>query len=72
MDVERALAEVFKGSNLREVRVKTSIWDGIGPWVVGQISGRETVVAGILPEYHHAGMQLLPSEAVSEPKGEEI
>lgn len=72
MDVGRALAEVFKGSDFQEVHVKTSIWDGIGPWLVGQISGRETVVTGILPEYHHAGMRLLPGEAVIEPKGEEI
>lgn len=72
MDVGRALAEVFEGSDLREVRVKTSIWDGMGAWLVGQISGRETVVAGNLPEYHDAGMRLLSGEGVSKPKGEDI
>lgn len=60
MDVGRALAEVFEGSDLRGVHVETSIWDGMGPWLMGQISGkRETVVADILPKYHDAGMRLL-------------
>lgn len=63
-DVGRALAEVFGGSGLREVGVKTSIWDGMGAWLVGQISGRGTVVAGGLPEYHGAGTRLLSGEGV--------
>lgn len=64
MDVGRALAEVFGGSGLREVGVKTSIWDGMGAWLVGQISGRGTVVAGSLPEYHDAGARLSSGEGV--------
>lgn len=72
MDVGRALAEVFKGSNLRAIRVETSIWDRMGPWLSGQISGRETAVVGNLPEYHDVGMRLLSGEGVSEPKGEQI
>lgn len=72
MDVGRALAEVFKGSDLREIGVETSIWDGMGPWLSGQISGRKTAVVGNLPENHHVGMRLLSSEAASEPKGEQI
>lgn len=64
MDVGRALAEVFAGSELRELRVETSIWDGMGPWLVGQITGRETVVAGGLPEYHDAGTRLSSGEGV--------
>lgn len=73
MDVGKALAEVFKSSDLREFHVRTSIWDGIGPWLVGQISGREDmVVAGILPEYHDVGMQLLSGEEVSKSKREEV
>lgn len=64
MDVGRALAETFGGSGLREVGVKTSIWDGMGAWLAGQISGRETVVAGGLPEYHHAETRLSFGEVV--------
>ena len=62
MDVGRALVEVFGGSGLREVGVETSIWDGMGEWLVGQISGRETVVAGNLPKYHDAGTRLSSGE----------
>lgn len=74
MDVGRAVAEVFKGSDLREVRIWTSIWDGMGQWLVGQITGngREAVVAGILPKHHDVGMRLLPGEGVNEPKEEEV
>lgn len=72
MDVGRALAEVFKGSDLREIRVETSIWDGMGPWLSGQISGRETAVVGNLPEYHDIGMHLLSDKAASVQKGEQI
>ncbi|KAK7731944.1 hypothetical protein SLS63_005242 [Diaporthe eres] len=64
MDVGRALAEVFGGSGLREVGVETSIWDGMGPWLVGQISGRGTVVAGMLPKYNDAGTRLSSGEGV--------
>lgn len=72
MDVGISLAEVFKGSNLREIRVETSIWDGMGPWLSGQISGRETAVVGNLPEYHDASMRLLSDEAASVHKAEQI
>lgn len=64
VDVGRALADVFGGSDLRELGVETSIWDGMGPWLVGQISGKETVVADILPKYHDAGTRLTPNEPV--------
>lgn len=66
MDVGRALAEVFGDSGLLEVSVKTSIWDGMGAWLVGQISGRGTVVAGILPEYHDTRRRLSSRERVDE------
>lgn len=74
MDVGRALAEVFRGSDLRDVRVRTSIWDGVGPWLAEQITGRggETVVAGILPKHHDVGMRLSPGEGVNAPKREEM
>lgn len=62
MDVGRALAEVFGGLELRKVDVETSIWDGMGGWLTGQISGRETVVDGNLPEYHNVGIPLLSNE----------
>lgn len=64
MDVGRALADVFSGCDLRELGVKTSIWDGMAPWLVGQISGKETVVADILPKYHDGGTRLTPNEPV--------
>lgn len=66
MDVGRALAEVFRGSALRELHVKTSIWDGMGPWLAGQISGRETVVTDILPKYHDVKARLSTGEGVDE------
>lgn len=67
VDIGRALAEVFGGSSdLRELRFETSIWDGMGPWLVDQISGRDTAVDGNLPEWHDAGMRLLSGEAVIE------
>lgn len=66
IDIGRALAEVFEGSDLRELRVETSIWDGMGPWLVRQITGRETFVNGNLPEWHDVGMRLLSGQAVSE------
>lgn len=66
MDVVRALAEVFRGSGLRELSVKTSIWDGMGPWLAGQISGRETVVTDILPKYHDVKARLSTDEGVDE------
>lgn len=72
MDVGTTLAEVFKGSDLQEIRVETSIWDGMGPWLSGQISGEKTAVVGNLPEYHDVGMRLLSGEAASELKGEQI
>lgn len=60
LDVGRALAEVFGGKEqLRGVTVKTTIWDGMGAWLAGQISGRGTVVTGGLPEYHNAEMRLV-------------
>lgn len=64
MDVGRALAEVFRGSALRELRVTTSIWDGMGPWLEGQISGRETVVTDILPKYHDVEVPLSTDQEV--------
>lgn len=62
MDVGRALAEVFRGSGLRDLSVTTSIWDGMGPWLEGQVTGRETVVTDILPKYHDVGTRLLSDE----------
>lgn len=66
MDIGRALAEVFKGRDLGKLHVETSIWDGMSPWLAGQITGRETVVDGNLPAWHDVGMRLLSREAVSE------
>lgn len=66
MDIGRALAEVFEGSVLGELRVETSIWDGMGPWLAGQVHGRETVVDGNMPAWHDSGMRLLSGDAVSE------
>lgn len=66
MDIGRALAEVLGGSDLRELRVETSIWDGIGPWLAGQITGTDTVVEGNMPGWHNVGMRLLSGEQVSE------
>lgn len=62
MDIGRALAEVFRGSGLRDLSVTTSIWDGMGPWLEGQITGRETVVTDILPRYHDVGTRLSSDE----------
>lgn len=62
MDLGRALAEVFRGSGLRDLSVTTSIWDGMGPWLEGQITGRETVVTDILPRYHNVGTRLSSDE----------
>lgn len=63
LDVGRALAEVFSGgagAELRAVRVETTIWEGMGAWLEGQVSGRGTVVAKGLPRYHDPEMRLLP------------
>lgn len=68
LDVGRALAEVFapgtpagKPLLLRHLSIKTSIWDGMGDWLVAQTSGRGDTVAaaGGLPRYHETGMRLL-------------
>lgn len=59
VDVGRALAEVFGGRELRGLRVETSIWNGLGPWLAGRVTGREPVVAGGLPRFHDPGMLLL-------------
>lgn len=59
MDVGRALAEVFGGGKLRVLDIKTSIWDGIGAWLEGQINGRGTVVDRELPGYYDPRTPLL-------------
>lgn len=70
LDVGRALAEVFAGGRLREVGVKTSIWDGMGPWLTGQISGKGTVVTRGLPRYHNAETRLLSGKGREEDTNE--
>lgn len=62
LDVGRALAEVFGGGKLQKVSVKTSVWDGMGAWLEGQISGSGAVVAKGLPAYHDPKMQLVSGE----------
>lgn len=60
LDVGRALTEAFWGKELRRVVVKTSIWDGMGPWLAGQITGGvRTVNLGRLPGYHDATSRLV-------------
>lgn len=59
LEVGRALADVFRGRELQRLSVETSIWDGMGPWLVGQITGAETVVDRGLPRHHGVGMRLL-------------
>lgn len=61
LEVGRALADVFGAKELQRLNVKTSIWDGMGSWLTGQVTGAESVVDGNLPRYHDAGMRLLPS-----------
>ncbi|KAG6362723.1 hypothetical protein INS49_007816 [Diaporthe citri] len=59
LEVGRALADVLRGRKLQRLSVKTSIWNGMGPWLTGQSTGTEIVVDGSLPRYHDVGMRLL-------------
>lgn len=60
LDLGRALAEVFQGGGgLRELQIWTQIWEGMGEWLVGQFTGRGTVLPKLMPRFHDPRMQLL-------------
>lgn len=62
LDVGRVILEVFAGRELLDLSVIASIWDGMGPWLTGKITGKETVVpVAKVPRYHDAGRRLLDS-----------
>lgn len=62
IDVGRVVAEVFRGVELRGLSAKTSIWNGMCPWLTGQITGRDMGVIEDLPRFHDTGMPLLPGK----------
>ncbi|ROW08704.1 hypothetical protein VPNG_06374 [Cytospora leucostoma] len=69
LDVGRAVAEVFGGGGgLRELQIWTQVWDGMGAWLVGQITGRRTVIPEytLMPRFQDPGMQLLSGKGVGE------
>lgn len=60
VDAGRALVEVFRGRAMpRSLVVRTTIWEGMGEWLVGQVTGRSIEVTGGLPPYHNVHMSLL-------------
>lgn len=60
LDVGKVILEVLAGRELQDLSVIASIWDGMGPWLTGRITGNETVVPPAkLPRYHDAGLRLL-------------
>lgn len=60
MDVGRVLGEVVAGKELRVLVIETFIWDGMGPWMAAQITGRGAVVDPYrLPHFHDTWTPLL-------------
>lgn len=45
MDIGKALVQVFKGQELSSIKAETSIREGMGVWLAGQLSGGEAVVS---------------------------
>ncbi|KAK7736125.1 hypothetical protein SLS53_007152 [Cytospora paraplurivora] len=67
LDLGRALAELFEGGGgLLELQVSTSIWDGMGAWLVGQVTGRKMVISEYMPQFQDPGMQLLSGKGFDE------
>lgn len=49
LDVGRVILEMLAGRELWDLSVVASIWDGIGPWLTGKITGKQTVVPAAKP-----------------------
>lgn len=62
LDVGKVIMEELAGRELLDLSILASIWNGMGPWLTGKVSGKETVVpAGKVPKYHDADSRLLDS-----------